>query len=51
MKYLMITMTTLLALGCAKEPAMKPIPDYPSAVELAAMLEAGETLSVALVND
>lgn len=51
MKSILITLAILAVAACAKEPAMKPIPQYPSATELVAMLEAGETRSTALVAE
>ena len=37
--------------ACSPEPEMKPIPDFPSATGLAAMLAANETTSVAIVTE
>jgi mandelamide amidase len=51
MKNILITVAILTVAACAKEPAMKPIPDYPSATEIVAMLAAGETTSEALVTE
>ena len=51
MKTKLITIAALALAACAKEPVMKPIPAYPSAVELATMLKAGETSSEALVTE
>lgn len=46
----LIVLATLIS-GCSQEPAMKPVPDYPTVSGLAAMLEAGETTSVAIVTE
>jgi len=51
MKRKLITIAALALAACAKEPVMKPIPAFPSAVELANMLEAGEVSSEALVTE
>ena len=41
----------LVLVACAPEAELKPIPSHPSAVELAAMLDSGETTSVAIVTE
>lgn len=47
----MYLIATLILSGCAEEPVMKPVPDYPSAADLAAMMDAGETTSTAIVTE
>ncbi len=42
---------TLVLFACAEEPKMKPVPEHPSVTELAAMLDAGETTSAAIVSE
>ncbi|MGI9261505.1 MAG: amidase family protein, partial [Woeseiaceae bacterium] len=46
----LIVLAVLIS-GCAKEPVTRPVPDYPSVGELVAMLENGETSSVAIVTE
>ncbi len=51
MKNISLLAMAALMFGCAEEQVMKPVPDYPAATELAAMLGAGETTSVAIVTE
>jgi len=46
-----LILLAVLLTGCDSKPAAKPVPDHPSASELVAMLDAGETSSVAIVTE
>ena len=51
MKQILLLAATLLLSSCTKEAGMTPLPPNPSATELVAMLEAGETTSANIVTE
>lgn len=51
MKKMIILAVAIVLSGCSGKTDMKPIPPFPSATELASMMDAGETSSVDIVTE